>query len=102
MMTALNTGGHQPALELYLKLLYHGVEQLNYHPDICDGTTSLFISKDGVNKTSAAAFIHNNRIYLVEFDLPTATKTLWHGTEQEQIQWLEKKSIELAQTIQTK
>lgn len=101
MMSSLQTARRQKALEQFLKLLYHGVSSMNYHPNIKGGTISFIFSKDQGNKTSAAAFIHANRIYIVEFDLPAATKALWQGTEQEQNLWLEKRAVKLAQTIQT-
>jgi len=100
--STLQSAGHEQALDHYLKLLYHGVETMNYHADIRDGTMSFIFAKDPGIKTSAAAFIHSNRVYLVEFDLPAATKALWHGTEQEQNRWLEGKAVEILQTIQTR
>ena len=102
VMSTLEAAGHQKALEEYLKVLYHGVGSLNFHPDVRDGMVSLVCSKNGADRTGVAAFIHGSRIYLVEFDLPAATKALWHGTEQDQTRWLEGRAGELAQTIQTK
>ncbi len=52
-----------------------------------------------------AAFLHGRRLYLVETDLPPGVQLLAQSDEQSQIDrdvWLEKRAVELAQSLEVK
>jgi len=92
-------------LDWVLRKFYASSITIHYHPDIRDGTSSFLFTKTEPNRTvkaGVAVFIQGNRTYIVETDLADVTKALWRGTMEEQDQWLEKRALELVQTIQIK
>jgi hypothetical protein len=102
IMVTLKTRGHRQAAEQFLKFPFKGIETWNFHPEIREGTVSVVCHKIEGIPTGVAAFMHNDRIYIVEFDLPRVTKFLSKMNSHEQEQWVEQRAVELAQTIQLK
>jgi hypothetical protein len=105
MMTILQTQGRDKALEAYLTHRYGAMMTFHYHADILDGVTSAIYVKPVGPKTGVAAFIHGNRIFLVETDLVPGVGVLAGNDEASQDAhdvWLENRAVELLGTMQVR
>jgi len=102
---SLQVESREKQLDSIVKKMYGGTSAIHFDPSIRGGTVSfLTLEKRPQRKNPAmvgvAAFIQRNQLYLVETDLSDATKFLNRNPADELEKWLEKRAIELVQTIQ--
>jgi hypothetical protein len=107
MMTVLQKQGREKALDtLMIDLGRYGNDlALHFHPEILGGAVSFVYLRPVGPKTGVAAFIANDRVYLVETDLLPGVQLLSKDDEDAQKgrdEWLEKRAADLLQTIQVK
>ena len=102
MMTLLKAEGREKALVEYVKHRYNDLIETHYHPDVRDGAISFIYLKPVGPKTGVAAFIDQNRVYLVETDLLPAVQLLSKDDDesrQAREKWLENRALELLRSI---
>ena len=105
MMTVLHAQGPEKALQTLAKDIYGDSIAPHYHPETLNGTLSLIYLRPVEPKTGVAAFIHDNRIYLVETDLLPGVQLLSGDDDKSQgarDEWLENRAVELLQTMTIK
>ena len=90
-------------LEEFVRRQYGDMPKIHYHALARDGTVSLIYLRPVGPRTGVAAFIHGQRVYVVETDLLPGVQMLAQGDERAQAdygEWLEGRAVELAQSIQ--
>lgn len=105
MMSIMQTKGREAALEDLMKTIYNNLIVTHYHPDVRDGAVSFIYLKPVGPKTGVAAFVHQDRVYLVETDLMPGVQLLSKIDEQSEEardKWLENRAVELLQTVEVK
>jgi hypothetical protein len=102
MMTVMENQGRSKALETLCKDIYGNQITTHYHPDVRDGTLSFIYLKPVGPKTGVAAFVHDNRVYMVETDLLPGVQLLDDASDDSRNAWLENRAIELLQTMEIK
>ena len=105
MNSVLQTKGLQGALETLCRDIYGDTIVTHFHPEILGGTITFVYLRPVGPKTGVAAYIHQNRVYLVETDLLPAVQLLSKEDDQAQLDrenWLENRAISLLQTMQVK
>jgi hypothetical protein len=105
MTTVLETQGREKALSEFARREYGNLIAIHYHPDALEGAISFIFLRPVGPKTGVAAFLHARRLYVVETDLPPGAQLLGQSDEQsqrEQDVWLEKRAVELAQSLELK
>jgi len=103
MMRVLETQGREKALSEFARRQYGNLITIHYHPEAWEGAISFFILGSAGPKTGVAAFLHGRRLYLVETDLQPGVQFLAQSDEESQRDWgtwLEKRAVELAQSLQ--
>jgi hypothetical protein len=105
MMSAPQSQEREKALGTFMKYIYGDSIVPHYHPDVLDGTISFIYLKPVGPKTGVAAFIHQNRVYLVETDFLPGVQLLSQNddaSEQARKEWLENRAVELLRSIEIK
>jgi hypothetical protein len=105
MMKALETQGREKALSEFVRRDYGNLITIHYHPEACEGAISFIILRPTGPKSSVAAFIHGHRLYLAETVLLPGVQLLAQADEQSQREredWLEKRAVELGQSLEVK
>jgi hypothetical protein len=103
MTSVLQTQGREKALDTLAKDIYSSSIAPHYHSDVRDGAISFIYLKPVGPKTGVAAFIYQNRVYLVETDLLPAVQLLSKDDEESQRArdiWLENRALELLQSVE--
>jgi hypothetical protein len=103
MMAVLRKDGRQKALETLVKDNYGNSITPHYHPDVRDGTISLIYVKPVGTQTAVAAFVHQNRVFLAETDLPPGVQFL---SKQDDLTALDEKlensAVDLIRSMETR
>jgi hypothetical protein len=105
MMTMLETQGREKALSEFARQAYGNLITIHYHPEAREGAISFIVLRPVGPKTGVAAFLHGRRVYVVETDLLPGVQLLAQSDEQSQLDqeaWLEKRAVELAQSLEVK
>ncbi len=106
MMSVLQTNGQEKALATLTTDIYGNSIVPHYHPDVRDGTISfVYFQPARPTKTGVAAFINQQRVYLVETDLLPGVQALSsndQATQDAQDEWLENHAVELLRTMDIK
>ena len=105
LMSVPQSEGRTKALETFMKEIYGDSIVTHSHPDVLDGTTSFIWLKPVGPKTGVAAFIDQNRVYLVETDILPGVQLLSKTDEESQQagdKWLENRAIELLRSMDIK
>jgi hypothetical protein len=105
MMSVLQAQGREKALETFMNEIYGDSIVPHYHPDVLDGTVSFIYLKPVGPRTGVAAFIHQNRVYLVETDLLPGVQLLSKdddASQEARDEWLEKRALELLRSVEVK
>jgi hypothetical protein len=76
MKSTLRKEGAEKALEILVKDIYGTGMTTHYHADARGGTLSFIFVKPLATKTGVAAMVFQNRVYLVETDLPPGVQFL--------------------------
>src|SRR5579862_7437172 len=103
MTSVLATQGREKALEEFARRQYGDMAKVHYHASAREGTVSLIYLRPVGPQRGVAAFIHGQRVYVVETDLLPGVQMLAQGDERAQTDygdWLEGRAVELAQTIE--
>jgi hypothetical protein len=103
MEAALRTDGREKALEEFIRRQYGTLPKMHYHPSARGGVVSLVYLRPVGPRTGVAAFISGHRVYVVETDLLPGVQMLAQGDERAQaddIDFLEGRAVELAQTME--
>jgi hypothetical protein len=105
MMTVLETQGREKALSEFARRQYGALITIHYHPEAREGAISFIIPGPVGPRTGVAAFLHGRRLYVVETDLQPGVPFLAQSDEESQrdwAAWLEKRAVELAQSLEVK
>jgi hypothetical protein len=105
MMSVLQAQGREKALDTLAKDIYGESTAPQYHADVRDGSISFIYLKPVGPKTGVAAFIYQNRVYLVETDLLPGVQLLSKEDDESQEardKWLENRALELLRSIEIK
>lgn len=98
MMNMLSTRGREEALNTFLRDDYGNLIVPHYHPEVLGGTSAFVFIKSGPTRMGVAATVHDERIYLVETDLPPGVELLQNTSDER----LETNAMNLLQTLQFK
>jgi len=93
------------ALETFMKDIYGDLIVAHYHPDALDGAVSFVYLKPVSPKTGVATFISHQRVYLVETDYLPGMQLLSNNDDASEVardQWLEKRAVDLLQSVEVK
>jgi hypothetical protein len=105
LMTIPQSQERGKALETFMKDIYGDSIVTHYHPDVRDGTISFIFLKPVGPKTGVAAFIYEQRVYMVETDLLPGVQLLSKtddSSQQALDDWLENRAVELLRSIEIK
>jgi hypothetical protein len=102
MTTMLATEGREKALTEFVKRDYGDTFAVHYHPEAQGGAISFLFLRPVSPKMGVAAFIHGQRVYLVETDLLPGVQLLGGSdakSQEEREVWLEQRAVTLAQSV---
>ena len=105
MMSALRTQGREKALDTLAKDIYGDSISPTYHSEVREGAISFIYLKPIGPKTGVAAFVYQNRVFLVETDLLPAVQLLSKEddeSDEARDKWLENRALDLLRSIEIK
>jgi hypothetical protein len=105
MMKVLETKGREQALDTLAKDIYGNLIQPHFHAGVLGGTVSFIYLRPVGPETGVAAFVHGNRIYMVDTDLVPGVEVLAgsdNASQEAHDKWLENHAVELLQTMEIK
>lgn len=103
MMTMLRTDGAEKALGTLMKDIYGSAITPRFHADVRGGTISFIYLRPVGTRTGVAAFVHGERVFLVETDLPPGVQFLSKEDDISKLDdWLENGAVDLTRTVEVK
>jgi len=101
MMAVMRTKGRDQALEILVKDIYGDGITPHYHAELRGGMLSFIYLKPLATRTGVAAFVHQNRVFVVETDLPPGVEFLSKQDDEGALdERLERNAVALAQSIE--